>query len=150
MAEELRFFLRIALYMLLAAVIYWLVIPEHAGTVLMLFLGGGAAFFVGSIAYLLRQTRAEITVHDEHRKRSNSAVELADRIIGFEEHHGEAHEGPLTIQEQTVPTASVWPILGAVGILLLVLGFLFGPWLWVPSLLLGLYVVLGWLTQLTR
>ncbi|CAN5664614.1 hypothetical protein BH18ACT15_BH18ACT15_01570 [soil metagenome] len=150
MAEELRFFLRIALYMLVAAAVYWIMVPEHAGAILLLFLGGATTFFVGSIAYLVRQTHAEITMHDAHRRRASGAVELADRIIGFEEHHGEAHEGPLTIQEQTVPTASVWPVLGAAGILLLVLGFLYGPWLWVPAMLIGLYVVLGWLTQLTR
>ncbi len=150
MAEELRFFLRIALYMLGAALIYWLLIPEHAGTILMLFLGVAATFFVGTIAYLLRQTYADLNINDGNRRRANSAVELADRVIGFEEHHGEAHEGPLTIQEQAVPTASVWPIVGAAGILLLILGFLYGPWLWVPAVLIGLYVVLGWLTQLTR
>jgi hypothetical protein len=150
MAEEIRFFLRIALYIFLAAVIYWIVIPEHAGTVLLLFLGAGCTFFVGTIAHLVRQTRAELNVHDAHRQRANSAVELADRVIGFEEHGGEAHEGPLTIQEQAVPTASVWPILGAAGIFLLVIGFIFGPWLWVPALMIGLYVVLGWLSQLTR
>lgn len=95
-------------------------------------------------------TRAELNVHDAHRRRSNSAVELADRVIGFEDHGGEAHEGPLTIQEQAVPTASVWPVLGAAGILLLILGFINGPWLRVPALMIALYVVLGWLTQLTR
>lgn len=74
-----------------------------------------------------RQHAPSSNVHDAHRRRANSAVELADRVIGFEEHGGEAHEGPLTIQEQAVPTASVWPVLGAAGILLLVLGFINGP-----------------------
>ncbi len=150
MAEELRFFLRIALYVVAASIAYWIMAKEHAGTVLFLFLAAGCFFFVGAIAHLLRQTHSEIRVDDAQRLHKNRTLDMIDRVIGFEEHPGDASGGPMTLQEQAVPTASVWPIVGAVCVFLFVMGLLFGAWLWVPAILLGLYVARGWLTQLSR
>ena len=53
----------------------------------------------------------------------------------------------LEIEEEPVVTVSPWPLLGATAAMLIGLGLLYGPWLWVPGAALGAAATYGWITQ---
>jgi hypothetical protein len=151
MAEELRVFLRTGLYIGLAALVYWIITAEWAGSLLMAFMFLGAIFFVAAIAHLLDQTHGEVRPPEGYSGgRRFKTLEVADRILGFEEHPGRTHGDPLALQENPMPESSVWPILGALATVFFILGVLWGPWLWAPALVLGLWIMRGWLNQLSR
>lgn len=54
---------------------------------------------------------------------------------------------PLEIEEEPVVTTSAWPIVGALAAMLIGLGLLYGPWLWLPGAALALGAGYGWVTQ---
>jgi hypothetical protein len=53
----------------------------------------------------------------------------------------------LEIEEEPVVTTSAWPLVGALAAMLIGLGLLYGPWLWIPGGALALLVLYGWITQ---
>jgi archaellum biogenesis protein FlaJ (TadC family) len=53
----------------------------------------------------------------------------------------------LEIEEEPVVTTSAWPLLGATAAMLIGLGLLYGPWLWVPGAALAAGAAYGWITQ---
>ena len=141
MAEELRFFLRTALYTGLITVIYWVVAREWAGTVMLAFLFGAALSIVLILAVVVPVTRSA----------GQSGAGWLRRSIGFDEGSGsEGPEGraPLELAEEGFPAASIWPLGVALGALLTGLGAIFGLWLLVPGLGIGLAAGAGWVTQL--
>ena len=146
MAEEMRFFLRVALFALVVGTIYWFVSYEWAGTVLFGFVVIGAGFFAIAVALLLRPARGEVVRDDRH----NRLFGALNRTIGFEEHPDEAASRPLEIEEQAFPTDSAWPVAAALAGLLIGLGLVFGAWFWLPGLVLASATMWGWLTELVR
>ena len=127
MPEELRVFVRAAVYLAAATVVYWLVSDEVAGTLLL------AGLLVASLTFAALGRAIG-------RKPSRRPSFLA-----MDEKGGE--EAPLEIEEEPVVTASAWPILGAAAAMLLCLGLLYGPWLWVPGAALGAAAAYGWITK---
>ncbi len=140
MAEELRFFLRTALYTGLITVIYWLVAQEWAGTVMLAFLFGAALSIVLILAVVVPATRSAV--------RTDSG--WLRRTIGFDEGSGgdASDSAPLALADEGFPEASIWPLGVAFGALLVGLGAIFGLWLLVPGLGIGLAAGAGWVTQL--
>lgn len=53
----------------------------------------------------------------------------------------------LEIEEEPVVTVSPWPLLGAASAMLIGLGLLYGPWLWIPGAALAAASAYGWITQ---
>jgi hypothetical protein len=146
MAEELRFFLRTAMFALVVGTIYWFVSYEWVGTVLFGFVVIGAGFFAAAIALLLRSARGEVV----REERGNKLIGALNRTIGFEEHPDEAASRPLEIEEHPFPTASAWPLAAALAGLLIGLGLVFGAWFWLPGVALAAATLWGWLTELVR
>jgi Cytochrome c oxidase subunit IV len=141
-AEEVRFFLRTALYTLTITVIYWFVSYEIAGSTLLLTLGLAAIFFVVVGVVMIRQA-GKHTVPDDTR----SANGLR-RLVGFDEAAGEGAGFPLAIEEDLIPSSSIWPLVTAVAAFLLGLGLIYGGWMWGPATVLAIVALWGWVTQL--
>lgn len=167
MPEEMRFFLRTAIYTALIGTIYWLVSYEWAGTVLLASLLGASIFFIAAGSALYRTARREAasggagngdlggrssevdgpgrapTDGDATPRRGS----LLRRAVGFDA-PGEDPGAPLELAEQVFPTASLWPLAAALAATLVGLGALYGPWLWIPGASLGIATGTAWLTQL--
>ncbi len=141
MPEEMRFFLRTAIYTALIGTIYWLVAYEWAGTVLLASLLGASILFIAAGSALYRTARRG-EGEDQPKKGS-----FLRRAVGFDA-PGEDPGAPLELAEQVFPTASLWPLAAAIAATLVGLGALYGPWLWIPGASLGVAAGTAWLTQL--
>lgn len=141
MAEELRFFLRTGLYVAVAAVIYWFVSHEAAGTVLLVVLALAVAALVGGVALLARSTVGEL-------RPRHGPLDALNRLVGFHEPAVDERGGALAEPPGRIPLASVWPPLAGVAALLAGIGLIFGPWLLLPGIALGALALWGWLVQL--
>jgi hypothetical protein len=141
-AEELRVFVRIALYVIGIGIVYWVVSYEEAGTALLWFLGAGAVFFAATVAWMLRGTR------DSDAGRG--PLTALNRAVGFSERPHDELRGALDIEEEPIPPSSAWPAAAALGALFVALGLIYGPWFWLPGAGLALLSAWGWLTELTR
>lgn len=138
MAEEFRYFLRTALYVVAAGVVYWLVSYEPSGTVL---LGALLLAILAFIAIAMFFARSPVV-----RTGSRGALGWLDRVIGFDEPVD--RPPPMEGGPEIVPLGSAWPVVTALALVIIGLGLIFGAWLIVPGLALLLIGGWGWLTQL--
>jgi hypothetical protein len=143
-AEEVRVFIRIALYVVGIGIVYWAVSYEEAGTALLWFLGAGAIFFAVTVQWLLRGAP------DSEKEPGRGPVTALNRAVGFAERPRDELRGALDIEEEPIPPSSVWPAAAALGALFVALGLIYGPWFWLPGAGLALLSAWGWLTELTR
>jgi Cytochrome c oxidase subunit IV len=146
MAEEVRFFLRTALYTVLIAAVYWFVSYETAGTVMLIFVSAATAAVVIVVSVAVRASRDELDPRvggPLHRTGT-----LVGRLVGFSEPRRGAAEEPLAAGLEPIPTGSIWPLLGAAAATLLALGVVYGPWLLLPGIGVAVITVWGWLTQM--
>ena len=142
MAEEVRFFLRTALYTLGITVVYWFVAYEIAGSILLLSLGLSAVFFVVIGVVMIRHAGDDVVPED------TGSTNVVGRTLGFDEPEGETVTPPLIIEDDPIPTGSIWPLLSALAALLLGLGLIYGGWMWGPGVALASVALWGWVTQL--
>jgi len=141
-AEEVRFFLRTAIYTLGIAAIYWFLSYEIVGSTLLLSLGLAAVFFV-AVGYVMIHHANRDVVPDDTRP-----ANAIQRTLGFDEPEGETVTPPLGIEDDMIPSSSVWPLVSAVAALLLGLGLIYGGWMWGPGAVLAVVALWGWVTQL--
>lgn len=139
MAEEFRYFLRTAAYVLIAGVVYWIVSLEPSGTVLL------GALAVALVAFILVGRGFS---HDSSIDGRGSLLARVNAFTGFADRPDQP--GPMQTAPGLVPLASASPILSAGGAVLLGLGLVLGPWIGVPGLVLLLAGILGWLQPLDR
>ena len=137
MAEEFRFFLRTAVWIVIAGVAYWLLSYELAGTILLGALLLAILAFVG-VGFSLAQARPVAE--------GSGLLAWLNRVIGF--HERSDAPAPLEAGAELMPTSSASPIISAAAIILIGLGLIFGAWLIVPGVVLLLIGGIGWLTQL--
>lgn len=138
MAEELRLFLRSALYAGAIAVVYWFVSYDVAGTVFLVSVALGGAGLVAAFAVFASS--------DEVRPPQPGPALV--RWFGFRD-TDPAHAHPLEVDEGRIAHASPWPLVAALASVLGAVGLVFGAWFWGPGLILGLGSAWGWATQLT-
>ena len=148
MAEELRFFLRTAIYSAVIAVIYWFASYSPAtdsydwiGTVLLVatVLASGAVVAVGA-AFARR------AIHGQ----PGSTLAVLGRWLLLADPGGEADDEPLAAGLDPLPRSSIWPLLGGVAATLIGLGLVYGPWLILPGLTLLAWTAWSWVTQLRQ
>lgn len=130
MAEEVRFFFRTALFTTLIGTVYWFMSYEQAGTALLAAIVVSAIFFVVAIATGVRGSR-----------RGGRSVK---GMLGFAD---TGNDNPLALDEEVFPTASPWPAVVSVAAILVGVGLIYGAWLWIPGIGLGLAGAWGWLTE---
>jgi hypothetical protein len=139
-AEELRFFLRTAIWIGGAGLAYWLVSSEPAGTVLLGFLLAALVAVVVVAAALAPTALAGLP--------GSGPLGAIARLVGFTERPDDPpplHGGP-----EVVPLGSTWPIVTAGALVVVGAGLIFGAWLLLPGVALLVAGGLGWLTQLDR
>jgi len=145
MAEELRFFLRTAVYAVLIGAVYWFVSYEVAGSVLLAFVVLATLAFVTVAGAFARRAPRPIVSHGGSPW--SRAGRLLNRVLGFEEPRGVAAD-PLAAGLEPIPTGSIWPPIAGVAALALMMGLVYGPWLLLPGVVLSAGCVWGWITQL--
>jgi hypothetical protein len=145
-AEELRFFLRTAVYSVVIGTIYWFVSYEVAGSVLLFFVVFSALSFVGVVAGFVPRARDEIVPEKASTLGRIGGSVL--RVLGFEEHQGAANREPLATTLDPIPVGSWWPLIAGVAASCLLLGLVYGPWLLLPGIVIAAGTVWGWVTQM--
>jgi Cytochrome c oxidase subunit IV len=149
-AEELRFFLRTAVYSAVVTVIYWFAsYPstgeyDWAGTVMLAFTAlASAAFVAAAIAFVgRRQAMGRTSV-----ARVDQLIGLTDPDTDAARDSGEVAAGPLGAGLEPVPLGSVWPPVAGLAALMIAFGFVFGAWLLLPGIVLGISTTWAWITQ---
>ena len=136
MPEELRVFVRAALYLALITTIYWFVSYEKAGTIL---LGG---MFVAAMSFFVTARRLGRATE----RKQGGLLRRAASFVALDDEGGDVAPS-LSVEEEPVVTASPWPLGAALAALLVGLGLLYGPWLWVPGAAVALVTAYGWATQ---
>jgi len=146
MAEELRFFLRTGVYAAVIAAIYWFASYDAvtdsydwAGTTLLV-----AAALAGIAAVAVMALFARRALGG----RPGSTLAVLVRWLGLADPGGAADDSPLATELDPLPPSSVWPLLGGVSATLIGLGLVFGPWLWLPGIVLLAWTAWSWVTQL--
>jgi hypothetical protein len=154
MAEELRFFLRPALFTLVLAPIYWFAsydasrdTYDWAGTVMLAFVAFATAAYVSFVWVTTRSAHGEVAA--PQGRLTGRVAHLAGRIVGFDDPPAE-QEAPMSHAPDAAATRSAWPLVAGFGATLVLLGLVFGAWLLVPGI--GLAAVASWgaLRQLER
>jgi hypothetical protein len=134
MPEEIRFFLRTAVYAGAIAAVYWFVSYEPAGSVMLLAVGiSGAALAV----VFGRSARAPIRI---------GPVTLARALATFEE-PVEGSAAALALDEDEIPAASLVPLVVVAGAAAIAGGAVFGAWLWLPGAALAAIAGWSWLAE---
>ena len=154
MAEEVRFFLRTALYSAVIAVVYWFAsfepdgVPtdyDWAGTTLLVFTVLACGAVAGVVLLFVRGVRRDLAPRGGSLPAR--VAETVNRLIGLEHGSAERVEHPLAGGPELMPSSSAWPVVTALAATLIVLGLVYGPWLTVPGTVLLVIAVWGWLAQ---
>ena len=70
------------------------------------------------------------------------------RTLGFDEPEGETVRPPLALEDEPIPSSSIWPLATAIAALFLGLGLIYGGWIWGPGIGIAIVALWGWVTQL--
>jgi hypothetical protein len=146
MAEELRFFLRTALYTAVIGLIYWGLSYEWAGSVMLAFVALATGLVVVVFFLGVRATRGPLTEEAGGPIRRLSLA--VARLVGFAEPRGAAGAEPMAAGLEPIPLGSIWPLVAAAAVSLIGLGLVYGPWLTLPGIAVMAVTVWGWITQL--
>jgi len=140
MSDEVAVMLRIAVFGLVAAIIYWFVSYEPFGTVALLLLGGGTGF---AAVYMLLQ----------HRREQGPREQFGDTVRRFAGLPRRDPGGPDDYSAENVavlPLPSIWPLTMALGVAMLTTGLIYGLWLLVLGLAVSAVAAAGWLAAINR
>ncbi len=146
MAEELRFFLRTALYSAVVAIVYWFASYDQVGdtydwigTALLVATVLAAGAVVALMGLFARRAL---------RGEPGPTLGVIGRWLLLSDPGGEADDAPLATGLDPLPRSSVWPVVAGLAATLIGLGLVFGPWLTLPGLTLLGWAAWSWVTQL--
>jgi len=125
---EIRLFLAMTVFFVLAGVVYYIWSDEWAGTVLFILSGGLTALTGG---YLLLQARLEAQLASAEEGRPSEAAEP----VGDEEY---------------LPHASPWPLELGVGLTIAFVGLILGRWVFLAGGAFAAHALYGWIDQSRR
>jgi hypothetical protein len=140
MSDDAALLLRVAVFGLLAGVVYWFLSYEALGTVALLVLGAGPGF---AALFLLRHRR-QPGVERESRR------DMLRRFVGAP---SADPPGPKTLEDDdlaVLPSATLWPFAASLGLAIAGSGLVFGLWLVILGLAVALYSGWGWVAATIR
>jgi len=140
MTDEAAVLLRIAVFGLVAAIVYWFVSYEPLGSVALLLLGGGPGF---AAVYMLLQ----------HRRDPGPKEQLGDAVRRFAGLPRTDPRGPDDYSADNVavlPLPSIWPFTMSLGVAILTTGLIYGLWLLVLGAAVSAVAAGGWLAAINR
>jgi hypothetical protein len=140
MRDESAILLRVAIFGVVAGVIYWLVSYEWFGIVALLLLGGGPGF--AAVWLLLRQ-----------RHEPGPREGLGDamrRLAGMPRRDPEGPSDYAADDLAVLPLPSIWPLVLAVGVAVLTTGLVYGLWLLLLGVVLVATSLWGWVAAVNR
>jgi amino acid transporter len=140
MSDDAALLLRVAVFGLLAGVVYWFLSYEALGTVALLVLGAGPGF---AALFLLRHRR-QPGVERESRR---------DMLRRFAGAPSADPPGPKTLEDDdlaVLPSATLWPFAASLGLTIAGSGLVFGLWLVILGLAVALYSGWGWVAATIR
>ena len=140
MRDEAAILLRVAIFGVVAAIIYWLVTYEWFGIVALLLLGGGSGF---AAVWLILQQRREPAPREEFR-------DTMRRLAGMPRRDPDGPSDYAADHLAVLPLPSVWPLLLAVGVALLTTGLIYGLWLLLVGVVLVGASLWGWTAAVNR
>jgi Cytochrome c oxidase subunit IV len=140
MSDEAAILLRVAIFGVVASVIYWLVTYEWFGVVALLLLGLGPGF---AAVWLILQQRREPGPREGFR-------DVVRRLAGLPRGDPQGPSDYAADRLGVLPLPSIWPPVLAAGMAVLTTGLVYGLWL----LLLGVVLVAaglwGWTAAVNR
>jgi hypothetical protein len=140
MTDDAALLLRVAIFGLLAGIVYWFLSYEALGTVALLVLGFGPGF---AALFLLR-----------HRRRQGASGEpMAQTLRRLAGMPPSDPPGPKALEGEdlaVLPLASIWPFATSLGLTIAGSGLIFGLWLVIGGLGVTLYSGWGWIAAIMR
>jgi hypothetical protein len=140
MTDDAALLLRVAIFGLVAGVVYWFLSYEPLGTVALLVLGAGPGF---AALFIIRH-RHQQGVQSEPRS------QMLRRLAGLP---GPDPPGPKSLEDEEVavlPMPSIWPFAASLGLAVTASGLIFGLWLVILGLGIALYSGWGWIAAIMR
>jgi hypothetical protein len=140
MTDEAGILLRVSIFGLVAAVIYWFLSYEAFGTVALLLLGAGPGF-------------AGLVLIQEQRQRGGTGETRANALRRLAGIPPQDPPGPEDLEAEdlgVLPLPTIWPLAASLGVAMLLTGLIYGLWLVILGLGLLLYAVWGWLAVVNR
>jgi hypothetical protein len=140
MTDEAGILLRVSIFGLVAAVIYWFLSYEAFGTVALLLLGAGPGF-------------AGLVLIQEQRQRGGTGETRANALRRLAGIPPQDPPGPEDLEAEdlgVLPLPTIWPLAAALGFTILFTGLIYGLWLVILGIGLLAYAAWGWLAAVNR
>jgi Cytochrome c oxidase subunit IV len=140
MTDEAGILLRVSIFGLVAAVVYWFLSYEAFGTVALLLLGAGPGF-------------AGLILIQEQRQRGGTGESRAIAMRRLAGIPPPDPPGPRDLQAEdlgVLPLPTIWPLAASLGVAVLFTGLIYGLWLVILGLGLLGYAAWGWLAAVNR
>ncbi|HEY2959370.1 MAG TPA: cytochrome c oxidase subunit 4 [Actinomycetota bacterium] len=140
MSDEAANLLRVAIFGVVAGALYWLVTYEWFGVVALLLLGFASGF---AALWLILQQRREPGQREDFG-------DTVRRLAGVPRRDPAGPSDYAADHLAVLPLPSIWPLVVAAGVAVLITGLVYGLWL----LLVGVVVVVlglwGWTSAVNR
>lgn len=140
MRDEAAILLRVAIFGLVAGIVYWLVTYEWFGIVALLLLGGGPGF-----------AAAWLVVHQRREPGAREGIgDTMRRLAGVPRRDPEGPSDYAADHLAVLPLPSIWPLVLAVGVAMLTTGLIYGLWLLLTGAVVVGVSLWGWTAAVNR